>query len=249
MKLRCLLLVLLFPASAKMTPAQFVHVQGSGNNYANATNTSVRYSTTPAHGHLLTFWMFVLSSDGVTPITNLQIKDAHNNAFTLTPVSAANSGGNGSASVGQVFAGYILSAPSNMAKLISATWTGNSQSYWTTLYIEDFSYTGTAAFDKEAFYASVNYSVTGTAINQPSIMPSAAGELLYAGAQGTSAMVSVNSPWTISGGGYSTYDTDANTGYILSSSSSPTAVDFTQTDVNYWAGYIMAFSLRSAKLK
>jgi hypothetical protein len=67
-----------------------------------------------------------------------------------------------------------------MSSTINATWTGNATAYRETLYVDEYSYTGTVSFDKEAAYISADHNVTGTAINQPSIAPSGVGELLCA---------------------------------------------------------------------
>jgi hypothetical protein len=85
--------MLLFLACAKLTTAQFVHVQGSasgGGSTTTATSISDPLTKAPSANHLLVFWMFLLSSDGVTPITKVSVSDSHGHAFTLTPISAAN---------------------------------------------------------------------------------------------------------------------------------------------------------------
>ncbi|HXX14707.1 MAG TPA: hypothetical protein VEJ47_07370 [Candidatus Eremiobacteraceae bacterium] len=243
---RCLPVVLLLLASAQLAEAQsFTHIQGQSNNGASPTGITEVLPQSPGKGHLLVFWLFLY---GNTTFSNLVVKDAKNNAFTLTPQSVANS--MGTAQDGFVYAGYILSTPARMSATISATWTGNGRAYLMNLSIDEFSYTGgTPAFDREIYYDSIANSVTGTTMNLPAIVPSQSGELLYAGGQGTSHITAPYTGgtlglWSGSGGGYSTYDSDATAEYILSSPSTSTAINITMANSGSgWLGYIMAIKL------
>jgi hypothetical protein len=243
---RCLLVVLLLLASTQLAEAKsFTHIQGQSNNAASPTGITEVLSKVPGKGHLLVFWLFLY---GNTTFSNLVVKDAKNHAFTLTPRSVANS--MGTAQDGLVYAGYILSTPAGMSATISATWTGNGQAYLMNLSIDEFSYSGgTPAFDKEVYYDSIVNSVSGTTINLPAIVPSQTGELLYAGGQGTSQITAPYTGgtlgiWSGSGGGYSTYDSDATAEYLLSSPSTSTAINISMANGGSdWLGYIMAIKL------
>ncbi len=229
----------------------FTHIQGSasggGGSTTLPTSISMVLPSTPVQGNLLVFWMFLYG--GVT-FSNVVVKDANNNAFTLTPISAANSA-NGTSADGMIYAGYILSAPSGMSTTINATWTGSADAYRETLYVDEFHYTGgTVSFDKEAFYDSAAHSVASETINLPSITATQSGELLYGAAQGNASITTgTQGVWTMSGGGYSTYDSDAMTQYLLSSSTSPTAINLTQAGSADWVGYIMGFEITAPGIK
>lgn len=137
---------------------------------------------------------------------------------------------------------YYLIAPSNASKTINVTWSFSQVGSENTIFADEFS--GQAAFDKDV----AGSGTSGTAINQPTIVPTKANELLYAGSvpftnnNASPTNGATQGVWTGCGGGINA-SSGASVEYDLSASSS-TAVNFTQSSTGgAWAAMVMAFSI------
>jgi hypothetical protein len=227
---KVLLIILLSLAAASAAPAwaSFSFVQsidgtcGAGTTTCSATITGVgTHSMIRVH--------FVQSVTAGT-FTSGSVTDNHAHTYTMTtqspygPVQTASD---------KFVAGlaYILLAPSGSSTI---TWTasGVTNSLFCALDIEEFSYTGTLSFDKDALHTYPS-SMTGATCQGancltsspavlPAITPTNTGELLTAG-----FVTDQGAPGT--GGGSWSTDTGTNvfgSYYILSSAAGSTAASF-----------------------
>jgi hypothetical protein len=224
----------------------FAHVQGAmaidTAQNGTATTVSVSLGNNPATGDVVCVGLFFYGSSAPSSVS---IKDANSNAYTITPHSPATYS-NGK---GWIYAAYLLSAPSNASKSITATWTNGE---YAEIYAEEFSVSGgTQGFDTDV--AQSNTTNSSTTISLPSITPSSSGELLYS-TMGI-ASTSVTAPtagatlggWTGAAGGISGTYTGVDSEYITNSGSSATAVDYTVSATgDPYAGMAMAFKFTAS---
>lgn len=209
--------------------AGFTHVQGK-NNVGTGTSLSVVLTSTPTVGNLL-----VVAFYAAPNISNLSIKDANNNAFTITPHSPAVV----TSSTSNIYGGYILSAPSNISKTINATWTTTAS--FDGMFVDEFSGVGTISFDVDA--AGSN-PAAGTTANTPVLHPTGTGELSYVGV--FSGAVSITAPtaggtlgiWTGAG-----IDANLNAAEYALSTSGTVTTQMTQGSSATWCGIGMCFAL------
>jgi hypothetical protein len=117
---------------------------------------------------------------------------------------------------------------------VTVTWSTSIAAGNSVIWFTEWSGVDTTSpFDIDA--ASTTPGAASTTINTPSITPPSTADLLYCVAAGGGTISAVNSPWTqgtiVSG--------DAD-GYILSGTTSPTAVNMTQTS-GKWSAVAIAF--------
>jgi hypothetical protein len=180
------------------------------------TSLNVVLTNNPATGH--TVYIGVVDAASVS--RTFTVKDANNNAYTVTPSSPNNSR---LANAGEVGIAYLLSAPANASKTITVTWSGVL--IGANVYADEFTDANscTRSFDTDAV---ANAGIGSP--NAPSITPGQANELFYSVVSGQDNMTVVNAPWTgtISASG------DA-AGYILNRSTAA-AVNYTQNSSTNW---------------
>lgn len=128
---------------------------------------------------------------------------------------------------------YLLSAPANANATITCSGTGIvSNGMW----VDEFSYSGTSHFDKDAIATG-----TGTTVNTPTITPTNANSLLYSGA-GEAATITAPTAgatlgvWTGSAGAI----VNGNMAEYDLSATSNTAVQYTTTS-GAWTAIVAAF--------
>jgi hypothetical protein len=167
----------------------------------------------------------------------MTVKDGNSNSYTVTPDSPSTYEG----TAGQVWLFYLLSAPANASATITASWT---TSVSCAIFASEFSYSGTASYDIDA---AAYTGTAGTTINTPSITGAGSGELLYSAAAAggnVSAPTAGNTLGGWTGAGINATSGDAAE-YILSSSGSSTAVDYTQSS-GTWSAMAMAIKVAVA---
>jgi hypothetical protein len=224
-------LIILLSLCAAPARAAFSFVQ-SVNGTCGAGTTTCSATITGVGTHSMIRVHFVQSITAGT-FTSGSVTDNHSHTYTMTtqspygPVQTASD---------KFVAGlaYILLAPSG-SSTVTWTATGVTNSIFCALDIEEFSYTGTLTFDKDALHTYPS-SMTGATCQGancltsspatlPAITPASAGELLTAGfitdqgGQGTGG-----APWST--------DTGTNISgsyYILSSSAGSTSASFPDT--------------------
>lgn len=204
----------------------FAHVRGAVGSVGGSTTFNIVLGGAPATGNLVCV--------GIAPgaaVTAMTVKDSANNSYTITP----NSPSTNQSGAGQVWLFYLLSAPANATATITASWTTSANAAG---YADEFSYTGTATFDKDV---PANTGVAGTAINTPTINPTNANSLLYAvSAAGGTISAPTNGAtqgvWT----GVAGIITDGDMGEYVLSATGSTAVNYVQSS-GTWSGMVMAF--------
>jgi hypothetical protein len=217
----------------------FSHAQATitaHNNNANSTSQAVVLTNNPAAGDLVIVGFTWANGAGSTPTTPTLV-DSASNSYTLTTNSPSTAQG---ATAGFDYIFYLLSAPANATKTLTATYqdTGAGAVHAAILTADDFTVSGgTVTFNNDA----AGSGTTGTTINTPSITANAAGDLEYAHASSANAISSVDSPWT-----QGAIDTDGQaSGYILSASGSSTAIAMTQTS-GAWSSMAASFAFTSS---
>jgi len=109
--------------------------------------------------------------DGVASTVSCSIQDANSNAYTVTANSPSGTNG---PSAGISFLAYILSAPGNAHKTVTATFGAGAGTPAKSIFIMEFSVTsGTASFRGDAAGSG-----TGTTVNTPTIT-AGSGDLLF----------------------------------------------------------------------
>jgi hypothetical protein len=266
--LRSALALLLFLAlatchSSLLFGQRFSHVQGAMAQVTSGWTSSpftLTLAGNPAQGDLVVvaFATVGCTNGGPSPVT---IKDAGGNSFTVisTPatLSQAVSSGicSGSTAYGNLWLGYLLSAPANASRTISVSWASGQT--LGDVWADEFNPSGgSVTFDSSSGVSSGTAS--GTAISAPSITPSLPNELLYSAAvppelaPPTGSACAMTAPaagatlgvWTGGAGGIppiTGYESGGAAEYDLNSSGS-TAVDFTNqcSSVKY-AAIVAAF--------
>lgn len=211
----------------------WTRVQGNVIATGAATTLSVVLGANPTKGNTVCVALLVGNSDPGSPIT---VADSNGNAYTLTPHSPQ---ARANVNTAYVVLAYLINAPANASKTITATWVTNESAI---VWADEFSCAGaTAVFDKDI---GANPTTNTTILNSPTITPTNPNELLYAACSGAQV---INHPL---GGAVQGVWTGATTSpnfgvgmveYDLSATSA-TAVDFTQSpSAAGWASLAMAF--------
>ncbi len=217
----------------------FAHAQATitaHNNNPSTTTQNVVLTNNPSLGDLVIVGFTWANGAGSTPTTPTLV-DANSNSYTLTTNSPSTAQG---ATAGFDYIFYLLSAPSNASKTLTATYqnTGAGTVHAAILTADDFTVTGgTVTFNGDA----AGSGTTGVTINTPSITPAAAGDLLYAHGSSANAISSVDSPWT-----QGAIDSDGQaSGYILSASAGSTSLAMTQTS-GQWSSMAASFKFTAS---
>lgn len=207
----------------------FSWVQGNLGTYVTSgTTASVVLPSNPTAGDLVACNVSYWSSGGTTIVS---AKDANNNNYTVSTHSPSTF----DASVGQAFALYLLKAPANANKTITVAFANATSA--SALKCDEFSVRGGfAAFDQDQIGTGTSGSVTNT----PSITPTVAGELLYAGCTVANSISQAVPPWSQFGGSIPPDGSDA--AFIPSSSSTAIALQFNQGSGG-WSCIAEAFKL------
>jgi hypothetical protein len=188
------------------------HAQATASGTANGASTSVSAVLTnnPALGDLVIVSFFWFNGANGNP-ASLTVADSASNSYTKSTNSPAQAGGS---AAGHAYVFYLLSAPSNATKTITATYTDPGSGGATEILADDFTVTaGTVSFDQDI----AGSGGTGTTINTPTVAISSSGlEFCYGVPSGS--VSSVNTPFTQGGIGAD----GSATGYILSTSISNT---------------------------
>lgn len=170
------------------------------------------------------------------------VQDSNGNLYSKSPSSPA------AETLYYIWLYYLLNAPSNATNSLVVTYTG-SNFYGAA---DEFHNPLSVSFDTDAAQSN---GVASTTINTPSIIPSAAGNLLYAGALSTANKITgptsgnTSGGWT--GGGASVVSDlggAMDVEYILSASGSATPVSFPQSTPTSWASIAMSFTVAVATL-
>lgn len=211
----------------------FSHIQGSvATGSGVVTSMTLTLGSNPTPGNCV-----CIGFSTAVAVTLLTVKDSNNNNYTVSSGSPSTF----DASAGQSWLAYLLNAPANATSTINLSWTTNSVS--PSAWGDEFSYTGTLAFDKDAKATAG----PGTTVNTPTIIPSNSGELLYAVAgvaQNVTAPTagSTLGVWTGAAGGINRGDMAE---YDLNSTNTSTAVEFTQAPTGTWSVMVMALKTSS----
>jgi len=214
----------------------FTNVQGQpGSIVLSGSTASVTLSAPPTQGNLVVVGI-IYSTASPVPSLGATVADGSGNPYILSPSSPQDST---STSTGVVWMGYLLPAPANASATITVTF-NTTITDSAVISAQEFSFTGGMA----GFDTDIAGTGTGTAINSPAIAAryGATGALLVSYTAVEHNITSANSPWTQGLGG--TVDGEGTTiEYILSSSSGPTAVNYTQSPSGQWNAIALAFSL------
>lgn len=210
----------------------FTEVQGNfGSIASSGTTVAVTLTSNPATGDAVACAVIGFP----TSLTISSITDGNSNAYTVTPNSPSTAQG-GSARI--IWLAYLLNAPSNANKTITATFSG-SITFASVIRCDQFHRSsGTWTFDTDV----VGSGTSAPPVNTPSITPSVSGELLYAGLTIANAadVTGVGGSWTQSAGGIDSSNKFHLTEYILSAASGATAANFTLSGTANWNSMAMA---------
>jgi hypothetical protein len=211
----------------------FSHAQATayGANVGGTPTAIGVLTSNPAVGDLVCCMIFAYFS-----MTLLTVKDGNGNSYTVTPHSPSSAE---DASAGSVWLAYLLNAPANADKTITATFAANPSG--ASIFVDDFTVAGgTAAFDSDAAASAAGAT---SPIATPSITPSGSGELFYSGACPSSGLTGVGGSWVQNSAGVGPSGEDA--AYILSVSSA-TALNFTFGGTQDYDSIEMAFTFTPA---
>jgi hypothetical protein len=169
----------------------WTHVQGVTGTGGTTTITATLGSN-PATGNLVAIALATYNNGNNTAPT-VTVADANSNHYTVT---AASPGGNVTTYNGFLYIAYLLSAPANASKTITATMSSTDGGY-AALFVDEFHPNCSASLD------SGTASGTGTAgpATSPTVSVSGTSDLLYAIVTTTNQTASTGSPWTAAGSG------------------------------------------------
>jgi hypothetical protein len=204
----------------------WTHIQGNSAHTGSSATGSVVLASLPTTGNLVC--VAIEGFNGSTGIVLNTVKDSNNNSYTITPnsPSAANE-----ASAGGSWLAYLLSAPANASKTITATFSASITDI--VVWADEFhSSVGGASFDNDKIGNQT--ATTNTIV--PSIVIQKTGSLLYALGSTSTTATGTSSPWTLGSidgttGGINAYDLSA---------SAPTEVRFSASSSS-WDNMAMAF--------
>lgn len=210
------------------------HIQGAGTlGTAGANTVATTLPAFPTQGNLVLVGIEFFA--GTNPATITSLKDENNNSYTVTPNSPSPL--NGAAS-GQCFQAYLLKAPANAGKTITVVFSINSTSSGPAIWVDEFSYAGTASFDAD--YPGTG---TGTALNTPASVGNFSNELLYGTTSFEHVVNAVNSPWILAAGGFLTGEAS---GYIMSSAAPGVAFNMSGNTSGNWSILAQAIKFTAA---
>jgi len=208
-----------------------VQIPSAPGQGAAVTTLSKAFTSNPTPGNLV-LAIFLFIDDADTTATSLAIKDGNNNSFTITPNSPSNAR---PTTAGVIYFAYILSAPGNAEKTITATW--SNAPLLCSLWVMEFAYAGgTAAFGSDI----TGTGTTGAPINTPTITVTGSNTLLIAAGLSDHQVSSVDSPWVQVAAGTGNQFSEG-IGYILAASANQ-AVAMTQNQTSGWDSMGMALS-------
>lgn len=156
------------------------------------TAITCTFASNPAQGDLVT--LGVLFSDTGTVAPTFTVADGNGNSYTI---ESHNSGSTNMDTAGYVGQAYLLYAPANANKAITATFNkSDGPSGAISMWCDDWTPSGGASA-----YDSGNVgNGTGT-INTPTITVSGTNELVYCTASDAASVGVANSPFTLNEGG------------------------------------------------
>ena len=199
---------------------------GVAGTTTSGTTVSCVFATNPTAGDLVT--VGVLFYDGSTVPASMTVADSNGNNYSVdSHIGAVNMD-----LTGEGLQAYLLSAPANADKTITATF-NKSISGAAAIWCDDFHVSGgMAVLDNSAGGASDN----STNVNAPTIPVSGSNDLLYSVVTTENTVLSANAPWVGTDGGnqfgnYAAYDLSAT---------SSTALDYTVVHAN-WNSIGMSF--------
>lgn len=209
-----------------------VHVQGAtGSSVSSLVNSQTCVlPANPKLGSLVCVALFILTETVATGVT---VKDGNLNSYTL---SSGSPGVNGITGPGQLWMAYLLKAPANADKTLTAAFTLSGGAP-TDMLADEFS-DGIFTFDKDA-----QAHATSATPNTPSITPTNAHSVLYSMVSVANTCTGplagvVSNGWTGAAGGITA---NGNGGeYIADQAASAKACSYTQTSGLYLA-MTMAF--------
>jgi hypothetical protein len=185
----------------------FSHAQATATNVANGASTTLTVTLTnnPGLGDLVCVGFTWFDGSAGLP-ASLTVQDSNGNVYVPTPNSPT-----GFNAMAQNYIFYLLDAPANASKTITATYTDPGAGGATIMDVDDFALSaGKALLDTD----STGSGTGTTAINSPTVVRNGNSELLFSYYVSEFGVTSVNAPWT-----QGAIDADGNaTGYILSSS-------------------------------
>jgi len=205
----------------------FTHVQGTGAFPGTVTTATVTMGAAPGLHHIVCFALNLAT----TTVTGVTVADTNGNTYTLTPHSPESNGLGGN-----TYLAYLLSAPSNAAAGITASWTTASSC---SIWADEFSWIGL----QPTFDTDIGAGGTGGTVNTPSITPTYPNSLLYSacGSSGTITAPTAGGTlgvWTGSAAGV----LDGDMAEYDLSASAATAVNYTQGATDIWSAMAMSFS-------
>ena len=214
----------------------FTHQQ-SANGVSVNTNInqiSAVFTNNPAAGNLVCVTGLFFSNQYSSGTPTVTIEDANNNTYTQSTKSPFYNMANNLF----LYMGYLLVAPGNASKTITASFSIScGTGSYVDLWADEFSYTGSISFDNDATNNSAGSSAT--TCNLPSIPVSGGLDILYGFCAANGDVTGVGGAWVqnLAGGGSDT----TGCAYILSASSN-TALDFT-LDAAGW--FSMGMSIKT----
>jgi hypothetical protein len=193
--------------------------QGQGSGVA---TLSAVLPNNPAAGNLVV--AIFCCSTGITAT----VKDGNNNSYTATTKTPFTGNSN------EVGMFYLLSAPANASKTITASFSPNVSA---DFFVAEFSPGGqSAAFENDATATSA-----GTAnIALPTYTTLNNGDLMVAGCTVSGTLTGAGAPWTGWAGGVPTFGNYAE--FFIQTTAGAQAVAYTNANTAF-AGIVAAFKL------
>jgi len=218
----------------------FAHVAGqsASGGVSGSYAATVVLPNNPTPGNTVCVAAMTFNND-VSTAPTVTIRDSNSNAYTVSPSSPVS--GVPVGYIGFLFLAYLLVAPANASKTITATFSMATGGY-AGIFADEFAPTGgTPVFDSDAAATG-----TGSSAHSPSVPVAGSTELLYSGVMIGNYSPTANSPWTANTAGaifdswLAAFDVSASSNTLISST---TVSDFTTTSVA--AGDVLGFYLTS----
>lgn len=208
------------------------------------TSGSVSLPQAPLKGSLVC--MVICQAYSGSALTSFVVKDSNNNSYTITPNSPAPPFF-ASSNFWTVSLAYLLNAPANTSATVNLTWANTANGM--NIFIEEFIVTdGTAKFDMDVSDQSTTGGGFPGNTTSPTITPTTANELLYAGVIPQSGQVNhpiageVLNGWT---GSAAYANITGGAEYVLSASGA-NIVTFSLGVTVLYSAMAMAFSFQSS---
>jgi hypothetical protein len=182
---------------------------------AAGTTKTVAFASNPTTGHLVAVMITLETGGGGGGITLSSVVDGASNSYTLTSAFIGT--------FGHCYGAYLLSAPANANKTLTATFSSSVPVNAVDLFAVDVAYTGAgnAVFDQ--FQGA---SPTGSAVTSPTLTSTVANEFLYSSIDASTSLSATSTPWTSGGANNANNNGDA---YVNSSGGGNVAVNYTVT--------------------